>query len=517
MSLVSYKRIARNATALYLRMIVTMLLGLYTSRVVLQMLGVSDFGIFGLVAGIAGMLSIINASMASATSRYITYELAKGDSERLSQTFTSALQVHIGIALIFLILAETIGLWFVNTQLVIPPERMNAAQWVYQCSVFTAILSITQVPYNAALFAHERMSVFAYIEILNSALKLGAALILALWDSESRLIWYAIMSLFASSVILFIYRIYCIHRFVECHIKRVWCPKILKPMLSFSAYDLYGNICGLSFYQGTNVILNLFFGVVINAASSIANTVSGVLQGFAFKIIMAFKPSIVKLYAVGSIHEMSRIINMATTLSVLLMGVSSIPLFFEMDYVISLWLGSTPEYVVPFCRLLLIYCTIGIINAIQIQAIHATGSIKRITFIGGTINLLTMPAMFIALRFGLPAISAYIIQVAAVTLISLFSVMIVKRQIRNFEIRPYIAAITKVSLIIVLAALIIYPLTFIITPSIIKLLALYLLTAIIIAISAYRWCLDKDSQQRVMRIVAKRIPFIKETDQRTKQ
>ena len=212
MSLVSYKRIAQNATALYLRMIVTMVLGLYTSRVVLQMLGVSDFGIFGLVAGIAGMLSIINTSMAGATSRYITYELAKGDKERLSQTFTSALQIHIGIAAIFLLLAETIGLWFVNTQLVIPPERMDAAQWVYQCSIFTAILTITQVPYNAALFVHERMSVFAYIEILNSVLKLGAALVLVLWDSESRLIRYAIISLLVSSVILFIYRIYCIIR-----------------------------------------------------------------------------------------------------------------------------------------------------------------------------------------------------------------------------------------------------------------------------------------------------------------
>ena len=513
MSLVSYKRIAQNATALYLRMIVTMVLGLYTSRVVLQMLGVSDFGIFGLVAGIAGMLSIINTSMAGATSRYITYELAKGDKERLSQTFTSALQIHIGIAAIFLLLAETIGLWFVNTQLVIPPERMDAAQWVYQCSIFTAILTITQVPYNAALFAHERMSVFAYIEILNSVLKLGAALVLVLWDSESRLIWYAIISLLVSSVILFIYRIYCIRHFAECHLRRMWRPEILKPMLSFSAYDLYGNVCGLSFYQGTNVILNLFFGVVINAASSIANTVSGVLQGFAFKIIMAFKPSIVKLYAVGEIHEMSRIINMATMLSVLLMGVSSIPLFFEMDYIISLWLGSTPEYVVPFCRLLLIYCTIGIINAIQIQAVHATGNIKRITFVGGTINLLTMPAMYFALYLDLSPITAYIVQVTAISLISVFSILIVKRQIRDFEVRSYIAAMAKVTLIILGTAIVIYPLTFIIAPSIISPLALYLLTTTIVAFAAYLWCLDDNSRQRVKTIITKRILSFKKTKQ----
>lgn len=513
MSLVSYKRIAQNATALYLRMIVTMVLGLYTSRVVLQMLGISDFGIFGLVAGIAGMLSIINTSMASATSRYITYELAKGDMERLSQTFTSALQIHIGIAVIFLLLAETIGLWFVNTQLVIPPERMEAAQWVYQCSIFTAILSITQVPYNAALFAHEKMSVFAYIEILNSLLKLGAALVLVLWDSESRLICYAIISLLVSSIILFIYRIYCIRRFAECHIKRVWCPKILKPMLSFSAYDLYGNICGLSFYQGTNVILNLFFGVVINAASSIANTVSGVLQGFAFKIIMAFKPSIVKLYAVGDIHKMSRIINMATTLSVLLMGVSSIPLFFEMDYVISLWLGSTPEYVVPFCRLLLIYCTIGIVNAIQIQAIHATGNIKRITFVGGTINLLTMPTMYLALYFGMPAITAYVIQVTAITFISVVSILIVKHQIPNFEVRSYIATMIKVALIILGTSIMIYPLTIIISQSIISLIVLYLLTTIIVSIAAYTFCLDHNYRHRVKAIITHRILLFKRTKQ----
>lgn len=511
MSQVSYKRIAQNATALYLRMVVTMVLGLYTSRVVLQMLGVSDFGIYGLVGGIAGMLSIINASMASATSRYITYELAKGDKERLSQTFNSALQIHIGIAAIFLLLAETIGLWFVSTQLVIPTERMAAAYVVYQCSVFTAILSITQVPYNAALFAHEKMSAFAYIEILNSVLKLGTALFLALWPSESRLIWYAILSLIASSVILLIYRIYCIRNFAECHIKRVWCPKILKPMLSFSAYDLYGNVCGLSFYQGTNVILNLFFGVVINAASSIANTVSGVLQGFAFKIIIAFKPSIVKLYAVGKIREMSRIVNMATMLSVLLMGASSIPLFFEMDYVISLWLGNTPEYVVPFCRLLLVYCTIGIINAIQIQAIHATGNIKRITFVGGTINLLTMPAMYIALYLGLPSIAAYIIQVIAISLISLFSVLLVKHQIQDFEIRPYIAAMAKVTLIILGTATLIYPFTYILTPSIPNLIVIYLLTVITIAVAAYRWCLDDNYRHRAKAVITRHIPLFKKT------
>ncbi len=228
---------------------------------------------------------------------------------------------------------------------------------------------------------------------------------------------------------------------------------------------------------------------------------------------MAFKPSIVKLYAVGEIHEMSRIINMATMLSVLLMGVSSIPLFFEMDYIISLWLGSTPEYVVPFCRLLLIYCTIGIINAIQIQAVHATGNIKRITFVGGTINLLTMPAMYFALYLDLSPITAYIVQVTAISLISVFSILIVKRQIRDFEVRSYIAAMAKVTLIILGTAIVIYPLTFIIAPSIISLLALYLLTTTIVAFAAYLWCLDDNSRQRVKTIITKRILSFKKTKQ----
>lgn len=222
---------------------------------------------------------------------------------------------------------------------------------------------------------------------------------------------------------------------------------------------------------------------------------------------MAFKPSIVKLYAVGDIHGMSRIVNMATTLSVLLMGISSIPLYFEMDYIINLWLGSTPEYVVPFCRLLLIYCTIGIVNAIQIQAIHATGNIKRITFVGGTINLLTMPAMYVALYFGMPSVAAYVIQVIAVTLISTFSILIVKHQIRDFEIRPYIAATTKVIVIILVTAMAIYPLTLIIAPSIISLLALYLLTTIIVTIAAYTCCLDDNYRHRVKAFIAQRIPL----------
>lgn len=497
MSQVNYKRIANNAIALYLRMIVTMVIGLYTSRIVLQMLGIYDFGIYGLVGGIASVLSIINASMAGASSRFITYELAKGDLDRLHSTFNACLRIHICIALFFIILAETVGLWFLNTQLNIPADRIYAANWVYQCSIASATLSITQIPYNAALFAHERMTIFAYIEILNSVLKLAIVFALALWDYDNRLIWYAILSLLVSIIILMSYRLYCVRHFNECRLRRSWDKKFIKPMLSFSIYDLYGNICGLSFYQGTNIILNFFYNVAINAAASIANTVSGVLQGFAFKIIMAFKPVIVKLYAVKNITEMSRVMRMATILSTLLMGASSIPLYIEMDYIIYLWLGNVPDYVVPFCRLLLIYCTIGIINAIQIQVIHATGNIKRLTFICGTINLLTLPAMYICLWWGLSPSSVYIIQVIAIFSISIVTLLLIKRLIPEFSIRIYIRSITTISLIIIITFALTYFLSTTIPSSVFKVFLLYLICFSITAICAYKWGINNSQRQWV--------------------
>ena len=284
------QRIARNAVMLYIRMFLTMIVGLYTSRVVLNVLGVEDFGTYGVVGGIVAMMGFLNASMSGATSRFLTFELGRGDQKRLADTFSSALIAHMMIALFVLVVAETVGLWFLTHKLVIPAGRMPAAHWVYQMSILSAMISITQVPYNATIIAHEKMDVYAYVEILNVTLKLLIVYLLTIGNFD-KLILYAALVLAVSIVIRMIYRVYCLRHFAESHFHWIWDKSILKPLLNFSGWDLYGNMAFTVRTHGANFILNSFYGVVLNAASGIAATVQGVVLGFSSNVVLAFNSS----------------------------------------------------------------------------------------------------------------------------------------------------------------------------------------------------------------------------------
>ena len=276
----SNRRIAKNTLALYVRMFLTMVVGLYTSRVVLATLGVEDYGVYGVVGGITSMLGFLNASMSGATSRFLTFELGRGDKKRLENTFSSAMIVHMGIAAVVLVLAETVGLWFLCHKLVIPPERMTAAHWVYQLSILSSMLAITQVPYNATIIAHENMNVYAYVEILNSVLKLLIVYLLTIGDFD-KLILYAVLMLAVSVTVMMTYRIYCVRHYSESHFHWVWDKTHLKPLLSFFGWNIYGNFGSIASSQGINFVINAFLGVAVNAAVSIATTVSGIVNMFA--------------------------------------------------------------------------------------------------------------------------------------------------------------------------------------------------------------------------------------------
>ncbi len=274
---------------LYARMLLSMAVSLYTSRVVLEVLGVDDYGLYSVTGGVVAMFAFINGSMSGATSRFLTYEMGLGNAERLRDTFNSALLVHIGVAAIILVFAETIGLWFLNCKLSIPEESMTAANWVYQFSIVASLVTITQVPYNACIIAHENMNVYAYIEIANVLMKLGIVYLLVVIGGN-KLIIYGILVLVVNIIVASLYRIYCLRKFSESHFRYVFDKSILKPMLSFSGWDLYGNMCVTARTQGIVMLINVFFGVAVNAAASIATTVFSTLSSFASNIIMAFRP-----------------------------------------------------------------------------------------------------------------------------------------------------------------------------------------------------------------------------------
>lgn len=300
------KRIARNTLMLYIRMLFSMFVSFYTSRVILAVLGVTDFGINNVVCGLAGMFTFINTTLAGATSRFLTYDIGVGEIEKLKKTFRAALTIHVFLAIIIFILCETVGVWLLETKLVIPTERMFAARLIFQLSVLSTMMMVTQVPYNAAIVAHERMDVFAYFGIADVSLKLLIVFMLE-WFNFDKLILYGILFFMLSVGMLFAYRLYCTRNFVECRFRFTKDKTLLYPMLSFSGWDLYGNMCVMFKGQGINILQNMFWGPAINAATGIANQIMNAIMGFSRNFTTAVQPQIIKYYAKGSYAEMEKL------------------------------------------------------------------------------------------------------------------------------------------------------------------------------------------------------------------
>ena len=503
------KRIAKNTIFLYIRMLLSIVISLYTSRVVLQVLGEVNYGIYGLVGSVVAMFTFLNTAMSGATSRFLTHEMAKGDKERLRDTFNSALIIHIGIALLILVLAETIGLWFLHNKLVIPEERMFAAEIVYQLSIASMVITITQVPYNAAIIAHEKMDIYAYVELLNVTLKLVIVYILLIGNFD-KLILYAVLVLCVSALIAFIYRIYCVKHYEETHIRLVYKPTIIKPMLGFSLWDLYGNMSVTARQQGTNLILNIFFGVVLNAASGIATMVQGIISGFSGNILQAFRPQIIKSYAIKEYARMENLMSNAIKFAVLMLMIISVPLCIEIDYIMTLWLGDVPQYAPIFCRILLIMNFFGIINNILTISIHATGKVKKLSFMAGTIALLNLPVIYILFRFFTKSPEyAYYILLCSAALMIIIELILIKSLIPSLNI----IKIAWTCLNTILAGMIsIVPTIPIITgmePSIIKVLTITTVYFIVLIAYCYFIILSNENRQQIKLIINRYLKKIK--------
>lgn len=435
----SKQKISKNAILLYFRTLISMVIALYTSRVVLQALGVHDFGIYSLVGGFVALFAMLNNSMSGATSRFLTYEIGAGNFEKLKKTFSSSLIIHFIIAGVVLLLAETVGLWYVNNKLVIAPERLSAANWVYQFSILASLLSITQIPYNACLIANERFKFYAYVYLLQSFLKLGIALLLLYCKMADNLIIYALLTFLATGSILMIIRIYCVHNLKECRFHWQYDNDIAIPMIKFSLLDMYGNLCFTTRIQGTNLILNRFGGTAINAAAGLAVTVSTALSSFAYTVVNAFSPQIIKQYAAKQIDRMMDLMITAAKFSVITFGIFAVPLFLDMNYVLGLWLTEVPDQTVIFCRIILISAGTEQINQVICFGIHATGNIKRVSFITGSLYLLELIPIYILIYFTHYYAYAYIVHAVFMIFIILTNSTIAYIQIgKGFKLLKFL-------------------------------------------------------------------------------
>lgn len=422
------KRIAKNTIVLYLRMIFILCVGLYTSRIVLNTLGVEDYGIYNVVGGFVAFFSFLNGAMATATQRFITFELAQGDVERQTVTFSTAAIIHVAIAFLIVIIAETVGLWFVCNKLVIPEERFVAAMWVYQFSILSMFVSIVSIPYNAAIIAHEKMSAFAYISILDTVLKLAIVYLLTIATFD-RLIFYAALLLGISLLDRLIYGIYCKRHFIETRVRLIFDKRIFNAMTNIAGWSLFGNIAGVFYTQGLNVLLNIYFGPAVNAARAIAVTIQGVVTGFVGNFQMALNPQITKSYAIDDMKRMHSLIFASSKYSFFLLLFIALPIMIETQTILTLWLKIVPEHTVWFVRLILCILLIDTLsNPLMISA-QAVGRVKVYQSVVGGLLLLILPIAYVALRLGGNPETVFIVHMVVAVSALICRVIIVGRMV----------------------------------------------------------------------------------------
>ncbi len=392
-------RIAKNTLLLYFRMIFNMLVMLYVSRVVLDALGVEDYGIYSAVGGLVVVFSVISGSLTAAISRYITYELGNGDFEKLVRVFSTSILTQFIISVIVIILAETIGLWFLNTKMVIPTERLVAANWLFQFSVLTFVVNLINVPYNATIIAHERMSIFAYVAIYESVVKLIVAFLLY-YSPIDQLIWYGLLLMIVSISVRIIYGVYCNCNFKECKSKLRFDLSLMKEMFGFAGWNFIGSASGILRDHGGSLLINLFYGPTVNAARGISMQVSSAVSSFATNFLVALNPQITKSYASGNKDYMMELIYKGARISFYLLLIVSLPILISTPYLLGLWLNIIPDYSVQFVRLVLILALAESISHPLVTAMLATGNIRNYQIIVGGLQTLNLPISYLFLLFG---------------------------------------------------------------------------------------------------------------------
>ena len=393
------KRIAKNTLLLYFRMLLTMVVSLYTSRVVLGALGVEDYGIYNVVGGVVAMFSMLSGSLSAAISRFITFELGTGNKEKLKRVFSSSVTIQMGLCAIILVLAETVGLWFLNNKMVIPESRMYAANWVFQLSLLTFVINLISIPYNAAIIAHERMSAFAYISIFEAVSKLLVAYCIVISPID-RLILYAFMLTTIAIIIRLTYGSYCKRKFEECTYHFIYDHDLLKQMFGFAGWNFIGASSALLRDQGGNIVINLFCGPAVNAARGIAFQVNTAIHSFVTNFMTALNPQITKSYASGDRKYMMTLLFQGARLSYYILLMLSLPVIFNTHYILKLWLGQVPEHTVLFVQLVLIFGMCESISSPLITAMLATGKIRNYQLVVGGCQMMNLPVSYILLRLG---------------------------------------------------------------------------------------------------------------------
>ena len=433
------RRIAKNTVFLYFRMLFIMGAALYASRVVLKILGNEDYGLYNVIGGVISMFTFLTGSLTGASSRYMTFELGRNNLKRLNVVFNTSLLLHVAISCVIFILAESIGLWFVKYKLVIPPERMNAALWVYQATIFASIIAMCQIPFNAMIIAYENMKVYAWGGIIEAMLHVSIALLLFVLPGD-HLIVYAWLLLLVKLLVFSFYLLYVRFSFASSqpHMNRQW--TLYRTMLGYIGSDLIGGLAVLAQGQGLNILLNLFFGPTVNAARGIVYQVQGAVMQFNNNFMTAVKPQIIKSYAIGQISEMMNLVIFGSCISFYLTWLIALPVFLETDFILTLWLGEYPDHCISFLHLVLVLCLIQAIKTPRTTVYHAMARLKTPNLIVGTILCAALPLAYFLLKAGYAPESVFVAANITMFLSEIASVIILRFYLK----RPITSYLTKV-------------------------------------------------------------------------
>lgn len=434
------KRIAKNTIFLYIRMMVVMLVSLFTSRVILNTLGATDYGIYNVVGGVVTIVSFLNSALGASTSRFLTFALGEKNIQKQKSTFGACLNLHIGIALLVLILGETVGLWFFYEKMVIPDERMVAAFWVYQFSILTTMVSFTQVPYNASLIAHEEMSIYAYVGLYEAISRLIIAYLITISPID-KLVFYGLLLLINTIVVQLFYRWYAVKHFEECRFSLVKDRALYKRLLSYGGWDLFGNLALVCQGEGVNLLLNVFFGPVVNAARAIAFQIQGAVTQFVSNFMTAVRPQVIKNYAEGNVDKMYTMTFYAAKFSYILMLALVVPIIYEIRFILGIWLGdAVPDETALFAVIVLMTYTWRTFHIAALMPYHAIGKIKTGNVTIGSLMIATLPIGYVLFKCGCPAYSVFL-AIFAVEIVGMFAIYWL---IHRYEYFPYKYVFTKI-------------------------------------------------------------------------
>ncbi len=472
-----------------------MLVSLYTSRVVLEQLGVEDYGIYNVIGGLVAMFSIMSGALSAAISRFLTFELGRKNNDRLRTIFSTSVNVQLIMGLVIVLLIEIGGVWFLNNKMEIPAGRLNAATVVLHVSMITFLINLISVPYNATIIAHERMGAFAYIAMLEAVMKLGVAYLITLSPID-KLIVYACLLLGVSLVVRLVFSIYCNRHFEECKYQLKLDKPLLKEMLTFASWNFIGSSSGMLKSQGINILLNVFFGTVVNAAQGIASQVRVAINSFVTNFITAMNPQITKSYALENREYMSQLVFSGSKYGFYLLLILALPIFFETKQILSLWLTVVPDFTVVFIRLMLVESLVESLSQTIITAMAATGDIKKYQITVGGIYLLNLPMAYFLLMLGLAPESVF----ATTILVAIFALcgrVVFFRRMSLSRIQFLKQVITKVLVVTILsiiAPIIIY---YTMEPSISRLVTVTILGEMFLLLSIYTLGLSRNERETV--------------------